>query len=65
MLQRSKILSSRDDWKRKATLRGHEIREFRKIKNRHLDAIATLKIKNAHLKLQLEVKKTTEANNSF
>lgn len=65
MLQRSKILSSRADWKSKATLRAHEIREFKKVKKRHLEAIATLKIKNTDLKQQLEVKKTAEANNSF
>jgi hypothetical protein len=42
MLQMSKILRSRTDWKDKAIQRGNELREYRKEKKRHLARIADL-----------------------
>ena len=43
MLQYSKLVNSRDEWRKKATERGIEIREFRKIQKRHREKIAELK----------------------
>ena len=42
MLQMSKLIQSRDDWKRKAVMRANEIREFRKTKKRYQERIAEL-----------------------
>lgn len=39
----SKIIRSRDEWKRKAVMRANEIREFRKTDKRSQDKIAELK----------------------
>ncbi|WP_235726404.1 hypothetical protein [Methylotuvimicrobium buryatense] len=36
MLQMSKLLNSRDEWKNKATERAAELRELRKTQKRHL-----------------------------
>ena len=59
MVQRSKILHSRDNWKRTTIECRYEIREFKKTKQRHLKKIAALKQENRELKHQvLEVKKT-------
>jgi len=59
MLQLSKILHSRDTWKRTTIECRYEIREFKKTKQRHLKKIAELKRENRELKQQaLEVKKT-------
>jgi len=57
MLQISKILNSRDEWKNKATGRAAELREFRKTQQRHLEKIADLKRQNCQLELLLEEKK--------
>ena len=60
MLQLSKILHSRDNWKRTTIESRYEIREFKKTKQRHLKKIAELKLENRELKHQaLEVKKNT------
>jgi len=59
MVQLSKILHSRDNWKRTTIECRYEIREFKKTKQRHLKKIAALKLENRELKHQaLEVKKT-------
>jgi len=58
MLQMSKLLNSRDEWKNKATERAAELREFRKTQKRHLEKIAELKRNNCHLELLVEDKKT-------
>ena len=59
MAQLSKILHSRDNWKRTAIESRYEIREFKKTKQRHLTKIAELKQENRELKQQaLEEKKT-------
>ncbi|MEE9354180.1 MAG: hypothetical protein V3U75_01180 [Methylococcaceae bacterium] len=59
MPQLSKILYSRDHWKRTTIECRYEIREFKKTKQRHLTKIAALKQENRELKQQaLEVKKT-------
>jgi len=59
MVQLSKILHSRDHWKRTTIECRYEIREFKKTKQRHLRKIAELKQENRELKQQaLEVKKT-------
>jgi len=58
MLQMSKLLNSRDEWKNKATERAAELREFRKTQKRHLEKIAELKRNNFHLELLVEDKKT-------
>lgn len=42
MLQMSKILRSRADWKDKATQLANELREYRKERKRHLARIAEL-----------------------
>ncbi len=56
MLQVSKILKSREDWKNKAIQRGYEIREFRKSQKRHLETIVELKQANREL-IQADDKK--------
>ena len=59
MVQLSKIIHSRNNWKRTTIECRYEIREFKKTKQRHLKKIAELKQENRELKLQtLEVKKT-------
>ena len=59
MAQLSKILHSRDSWKRATIKCRYEIREFKKTRQRHLKRIAELKQENQELKQQaLEVKKT-------
>lgn len=59
MLQLSKILHGRDEWKKKALERGNEIREFRKTQKRHLEKIAQLKLHNRELQKTIEVKKNS------
>jgi len=49
MLQTSKILKSREDWKNKAIQRSYEIRELRKTQQRHLKTILELKRMNREL----------------
>ena len=43
MLQRSKIIDSRNEWKRKTIQSNYELREFRRTQKRHLKKIETLK----------------------
>ena len=43
MLQHSKILQSRDDWRDKAVNRADEIRTLRKVKKRQQQSVADLK----------------------
>lgn len=50
MLQMSKIIHSRNDWKEKAIQRGNELREHRKAQKRHLDKIVELKTQLKALK---------------
>jgi len=58
MVQRSKLLHSRDHWKRTTIECRYDIRELKKTKQRHLKKIAELKLENRELKQQaLEVKK--------
>lgn len=45
MLQYSKVVKSRDEWKNKAVQRADDIRENRKAKKRYLETIAKLKEK--------------------
>ena len=57
MLQTSKIIKSREDWKKKAIQRGYEIREFRKNQKRHQETIAELKRANRKLMRSVDDKK--------
>ena len=59
MLQLSKILHGRDEWKKKAIERGDEIREFKKTQKRHLEKIAQLKLYNREMQKTIEVKKNS------
>jgi len=59
MPQLSKILHSRDNWKRITIECRYEIREFKKTKQRHLKKIAELKQENRELKQQALEKKNT------
>jgi hypothetical protein len=43
MLQYSKVVKSRDEWKNKAVQRAGDIREHRKAKKRYLETIVKLK----------------------
>ena len=52
MLQRSKLIVSRDEWKSKAVQRADEIRELKKTRKR-------LKEKIADLKAQIQAEKQT------
>ncbi len=58
MLQRSKIIRSRDEWKHKAVQRAGEIREHRKTQRRYQQKIAQLKAEIWALDQRAEVKKT-------
>ena len=57
MLQPSKILRSRDEWREKAIERADEIREYRKSENRHQKTIGELKQSVKNLQQELEDKK--------
>lgn len=59
MLQLSKILHGRDEWKKKAIERGDDIREFKKTQKRHLEKIAQLKLHNREIKKTIGVKKNS------
>lgn len=61
MLQYSKLLNSRDEWKKKARIRNVEIREFRKTKKRHGQKIAELKQRNHELEGLVKNKKKDNA----
>jgi uncharacterized protein YlxW (UPF0749 family) len=58
MLQRSKIIRSRDGWKLKAVRRAEEIREHRKTQQRYRQKIAQLQAQIRDLEQMAEVKKT-------
>ncbi len=53
MLQYSKLLRGREEWKAKAIARGYENREQRKTINRYQKRIAELKSQNKALEEQL------------
>jgi hypothetical protein len=57
MLQHSKIVKSRKEWKDKAAMRGDENRQHRKAKKLDLETIAKLKTKIRQLKQAVEAKK--------
>ena len=58
MLQHSKILKSRDEWKDKAVRRATEIRERKKAEKKQKEAFTELTKKNAELvKLVEDAKK--------
>ncbi len=59
MLQTSKILHSRDEWKNKAIERSAEIREYRKNQKRHLEKIAELKLYNREMEQLIDAKKNS------
>jgi uncharacterized protein YlxW (UPF0749 family) len=57
VLQQSKILRSRDEWREKAIERADEIREYRKSENRHQKSVGELKQTVKNLQQELEDKK--------
>jgi len=59
MLQRSKIIRSRNEWKRKAVQRADEIREHRKTQTRYQLKIAQLKADVSALEQATEEKKAS------
>jgi hypothetical protein len=54
MLQPSKLLKSRNEWREKAIKRADEQREQRKVSKRHRETIAELKVKIEELKQELK-----------
>ena len=58
MLQQSKLLKSRDEWKNKAVERATENRELRRAQKRHQEKIAELKCEKRSLESAIEEKKT-------
>jgi len=62
MLQTSKILQSRNDWKCKAVQRAYEIREQRKSLKRHQERITQLKTQIRAMEQAAEVKKNTSSS---
>ena len=54
MIQYSKAIKSRNDWKNKAINRADENRQHRKAKKRDLEIIVELKAKNTLLKQEIE-----------
>jgi len=50
MLQRSKLISSRDEWKCKAVQRADEIRELKKTRKRLKEKITELKAQTLMVK---------------
>lgn len=57
MLQKSKILRSRDEWKSKAVQRSCEIREHRKTQKRYQTKIAELRMQIDEMKVQADESK--------
>lgn len=57
MLQNSKIIQSRNDWRRKAVKRAEKIREYKKSQKRHQEKITKLQEQNTILQQKLEKKK--------
>ena len=60
MLQNSKILKSRNEWKEKAINRALENREHRKTNNRHKQTISQLKKEIIELKQKVKLKKNSK-----
>ena len=60
MLQMSKLLGSRKEWKNKAVQRAEDIREYRKTKKRHQAQISELKKQIAKLERGTVDKKTPD-----
>lgn len=58
MAQMSKILHSRDEWKRKTIQCNYQLREFRKTQKRHQQKIAELKQDNRKLEQLVDEKKS-------
>jgi hypothetical protein len=58
MAQMSKIIHSRDEWKRKTIECNYQLREYRKTQKRHLQKIAELKQANRRVKQLFDEKKT-------
>ena len=56
MLQMSKIIAGREEWKRKANERATEIRVLKKTRKRHEQKIAELKCEVQRLELMVEKK---------
>ena len=57
MLQYSKVLKSRDEWRKKACQRSGENREHKKARKRHVETIAELKAKIRSMEAESEAKK--------
>ena len=57
MLQMSKLVQSRNEWRNKANERADEIREHRKTNKRHRETIAELKLQVKELAQKLEAAK--------
>ena len=57
MLQMSKVLRSRNAWKRETIECRYKLRESRKTEKRHLRKIAELKLENRELKQLVEDEK--------
>ena len=57
MLQMSKLIKSREEWKSKAVQRENEIREYRKTTKRHQEKIRKLKERLAEMELAASDKK--------
>jgi hypothetical protein len=57
MLQYSKMVKSRKEWKDKATIRADENRQHRKAKKLNVEKIAKLKAKIRQLEQAVEAKK--------
>jgi hypothetical protein len=57
VLQYSKVLKSRNEWKDKAINRADENREHRKAKKRYLNTISVLKSKNLLMEQEADAKK--------
>jgi len=53
----SKVLGSRDTWKRTTIECRYQLREYRKTEKRHLRKIAELKLENRELKQLVEDEK--------
>ena len=62
MLQRSKIIRSRDEWKMKAVQRAEELREQRKTLRRYQQKLAQLKAELSALEASTEVEKKRPLN---
>jgi len=60
MLQNSKILKSRNEWREKAINRAAENREHKKTNNRHKQKISQLKKEIIELKQRISNKKKSK-----